>query len=465
MRKQIQLDNPKHKEFLAQYFGQVETTIIDPSKKFRAAIKKVLLDLGQPPKNIHFVDNLKDAKTCINLNQADYLFTTYKIPSGDEENPEEVICDQLISPHREHYPDIKRSAFYIVTPDKFIHYTSSLYLSHHLDDYFDTPLSSATLQSAILSSLSRKLLSTKYESQIDLGRKLFNLGQFSSSIDIFKNALPLIPNPSEAHAWIGKAYDGLEQEAKAVEHYQKALYFQKDNYTSLVRILDYHIEKQNWEEATDYLERIQVNYPFAPDLVAKMMVVLLRTQKYEQIYELAMNFSRLEAKDLKIQQHVAAGLVMSGRHFSKRSQVNPIERETAKKILLKAAELSQAKVEVIKNVCLGLLEADFFDEGYNLLGEYMEKASSREQENRLKAMELEFLFKARRFTHAMKMGLDLMKKAGQSFDIYDYSLRSAIELKRGISTIEDIAEMACKAFPDKSSYFLHQVESYKAKKD
>lgn len=448
MKKLINLENPKHREVVQNFLNSHHILIIDPSKKMRSTVKRILAELGLMGKGIHFTNTFEEGEPFLEKGEADFVFSSYR----DEEN----TCEELIKKHIYHYPDRRKSGFFLFCHEDYISYANALYLDYELDAYFSTPFSAGTLRDGILTSFSNKLLPTKYESQIYLGLDLYNQNHSDFALDVFDKACALSKAPGEAYAYMGKCYQQLKKSDKAQECYEKSVYYQLDNYLALNKLMEISTAKQDWKKAYEYQLALMENHPFNPRLLPRMMVIALRNECYEDIYELAMSFSRLPIKDEQVQKHVSAGLVMSGRHFIK-SKTDP---ETGKKILLKASDLSNGRIEIIRNVCFGLLEGNFFEEAYNLLGEYME---FHDNSHEIQILELEFLSRTSKDSKTLLLGMDLIKKGIVSQSVYDITVRTAIKLGRSITIIEDLVTEACETYPEKASHFLHLLESYRVK--
>lgn len=445
MRKLINLNNKRHAKEVADFLNRAQSLIYDPGQNIKSMIKHTLVGLGQKPLLIKYTERPEQIQEHIESGEFNTLFLSYH-------QKEKEALSKILSLFRLHNFNPRKTLVFLFGSGEEVYLMNSLLLNEKVDDYFVGDISMGELKNSILRGLSHKLLPTPYEALIFLGKSFVNQQKHEKAYDVFLQATHMCQDPAEAYAGLGEIHLKNKQADEAISAFNKGLYFQLDQYKCLKSLFLYYYQAKEWEEASHYLHILRENTPLEPDLIPQIVETLFCTRKYQDIYQLYLEFSRIKSSQDDAKKHISAGLAMSGSYFVRQ----PDFKEVGKKILLKAAFLSEGKYEIIKKIALSLCDARLFEDAYNVIDLLKVKDTNAT------ILELEILFRSQNFARSLKKAMAQMsKKDFKSFEICHIAIKSAIALEKNLELVNELIETSSRIFPDKAAFFLELLEKYK----
>lgn len=85
------------------------------------------------------------------------------------------------------------------------------------------------------------------QSAFKRGRSLYDIDQFEDTVKAFLEAVRLVPENSDYHAWLSRTYNRLENYAQALESANRSIQLESNN------SLAYHQRGYVYEQQENYL--------------------------------------------------------------------------------------------------------------------------------------------------------------------------------------------------------------------
>lgn len=439
--------SPAAQAKISDFFKGKRFLVIDPYKSCRILLKKLLANFGVPFHAISVATNLQEGLDMMGSLNPHYVFCYYR-----DENSE---IKPIVEKHFELQPDRTQAAFFQLVAQTDAYFGAAMKRDFPIEASIFEPLTGEKINIPVMQDLKNKFAPTPNLKALQRVKELYYLGKnkacFEEATDFAHN---LTGDLSDILFYSGMALIKLNQPDDAISRFETALEYRLHHYGSLKELFLHYLRKGDWEKAHLYQTGLLENHPLNPSLIPQHILVSIRMKKFAQIYDIAVLFAELPVRDKDTQKHIAAGLVMAGRFFMKVK-----DPELGKKILYKAADLSNGRIEIIKNVAMGLLEGKFFDDGYALIDKFAHDADNSID---FQVLELEYLERAGRSTQAMTMGIELLKKGMKTFNVYQAVIRASIKMKRGVDVVNDLVNAAASSHPDKASELFRLLEDYKS---
>ncbi|WKK66159.1 tetratricopeptide repeat protein [Lutimonas zeaxanthinifaciens] len=132
-----------------------------------------------------------------------------------------------------------------------------------------------------------------------------NLEKSVESFQKYLDRFPAGSNALTAHFYQADALSRLNQDEKAIPHYQFILEKEKTPYTekSLVKVVEFYLQKENWEEALKWLNRLEKEAENEPNIIfaqSNLMKGNYALKNFELAVEYAEKISARPKTDSKI---------------------------------------------------------------------------------------------------------------------------------------------------------------------
>ncbi|MCO4793628.1 MAG: hypothetical protein KC493_07955 [Bacteriovoracaceae bacterium] len=434
------------KEKIQKYFVGKQFLVIDPYKSCRILLKKLLAGFGVPLGGISVAVTLKEGLEMMDSLNPSYVFCYYR--------DDESVITPIIQKHFELQPDRTLAAFFQFVSQTDAYFGAATKRDFPIEVSIFEPLTGDKINIPFMQDLKKKFAPTPEFKSLQNIKCLYYMGKNKECFEEATNAANNFTGDlSEFLYYSGKALIKLNRNDEAITRFETSLDYQLHHYGSLKELFLHYLKKGEWEKSYQFQTGLLENHPLNPSLIPQHILVSIRMKKFAQIYDIAVLFAELPKRDKDTQKHIAAGLVMAGRFFMKVK-----DPELGRKILFKAADLSHGRLEIIKNVAMGLLEGKFFDDGYELIDKFSEEA---ENSMDYQVLELEYLERAGRHSKAMAVGINLLKKGMKTFNVYLAVIKSSVKMKRNIDVISELVDAAAKTHPDRSTEVFRILEDYK----
>lgn len=410
-------------------------------------MKKLLAGFGVPLPAISVATSLQEGLEMMDSLNPQYVFCYYR----DETNE----IKQIVEKHFELRPDRTQAGFFQFVNNSDAYFGAALKRDFPIEGSIYEPLTGEKINIPFMQDLKNKFAPNENHKALQKVKELYYSGKNKQCFEEATNmAHDLKGDISDILFYSGLALIKLNQPEEANARFETALEYRLHHYGALKELFFHYLKKGDWEKAYEYQTGLLENHPLNPALIPQHILVSIRMKKFAQIYDIAVLFAELPVRDKDTQKHIAAGLVMAGRFFMKVK-----DPELGKKILHKAADLSHGRIEIIKNVAMGMLEGKFFDEGYDLIDKFAQDAENSVD---YQVLELEYMERAGRYTNAMTLGIGLLKKGMKTFNVYQAVIRASINMKRGLDVVSDLVNAAASAHPERASDLFRMLEDYKS---
>lgn len=439
--------SPNVQAKVSNYLKGKRFLLIDPNKSCRVLMRKLLIGFGVPIPAISVATSLEEGLEMVSDLGPHYVFCYYR----DEEN--EIL--PIIKKHFEKHPDRAEAAFFQFVSQKDAYFAAAIKREYPIEASVYEPLTGEKINIPFMKDLKSKLAPSKDFKAL---QKIKNLYYSGKNKDCFEAVESMISNHrgdiSDIIYYSGLALIKLNQPDQAINRFEMALEYRLHHYGALKQLFLHYLKKGDWLKAYEYQVGLLENHPLNPALIPQHVLVFIRMKKFAQIYDIAVLFAELPVRDQDTQKHIAAGLVMAGRFFMKVK-----DPELGKKILFKAADLSNGRIEIIKNVAMGLLEGKFFDDGYAIIDKFAQDADNSLD---YQVLELEYMERAARYTKVLTLGIGLLQKGMKTFNVYQAVIRTSIKMKRNVNIVHDLVNSAASSHPEKAADLFRMLEDYKS---
>jgi tetratricopeptide (TPR) repeat protein len=438
--------NTTSKLVLKKAFKNKKILICDPYHLVNSFIKKTLNFYGADFPHIYTSETFEESLNLLESIEPDYIFSFHR----DKENQ---TCDELYFKHLEMKTDRTKSFFFLLVREDNALYAASFKRSVNINGICFHPFTIARVEKSILSMLKKNQVDNKYLNCMNRGHTLLNSLFYEDAKKYFTIAIEFASfDPADAIYYQGICFEEMNKITEAVNCWQKALDYCLHHAKSLKKLFLYHHRNKDYQKAYHIQVSLIANHPLDPMLISHYILIAVRMKKYGEIYDLALHFQKLNYKIKETERSIAAGLIMSGRHFMANK-----EQELGKKILLKAAELAEGNIEMFQNISRGLLDGGFFVEAYELIG-----LKSEENPNNIdfKVLEVDLLFKANELPQTLQQGLKLIKEEVIDHSLYLNVILASIRIGRNKSAILELIDTACSMYPEHLESYIRIRDHY-----
>lgn len=439
--------SPTAQAKISEYLKGKRFLLIDPFKSCRILMKKLLANFGVPLPAISVATNLAEGLEMLDSLNPHYVFCYYR----DEES--EIL--PIVQKHFEKHPDRTQAAFFQFISQTDAYFGAAIKREYPIEASIYEPLTGDKINIPFMQDIKSKLAPSENLKALQKIKELYYSGKNKACFEQATSmAHDLKGDISDIIYYSGLALIKLNQSDQAIYRFETALEYRLHHYGALKQLFLGYLKKGDWEKAYEYQTGLLENHPLNPALIPQHILVSIRMKKFAQIYDIAVLFAELPVRDQDTQKHIAAGLVMAGRFFMKVK-----DPELGKKILFKAGDLSNGRIEIIKNVAMGLLEGKFFDDGYAIIDKFAQDADNSLD---YQVLELEYMERAGRYTQAMTLGIGLIKKGMKTFNVYQAVIRASIKMKRGVDVVNDFVNAGASAHPERAAELFRMLEDYKS---
>lgn len=420
--------------------------ICDPFHESNALVKKIVNKHGADFPNIHSTQSFLHAMEVLQSVKPDYVFTFHRDKKID-------TCERLYLEHCRLKPNRREAAFFLTIKKENAYYASAFKRQHHINGYCFEPFNVEKLEKAILQMDQVNKLDNPFLESLNKGIEELILENYERALICFSNAQNLASfDPADAYFYQGVCYQRLGQNDKALERWNLALDYCSHHGKALRELFLFHYRNKDFPEAYKAQKSLLDNHPFDPMLVPHFILVSVRMSKYGEIYDLALLFQKLSYQIKETERSIAAGLVMSGRHF-----IANTDKELGRKILLKAAEMAQPNFEIFRNISTGLYDGGFFVDAYELIGK---KTEENPNNNDFKILEVDLLFKANEFPKCLTVGMQLLEQDINHSDLFHSVIMASIKIGRNKAVINELVKKAITFYPEEKDKYARVLAHY-----
>lgn len=437
------ISDAEKKTFL-DFVKDTKVLIVDPLGPSRNRMAKVFSGYNVPGHNIIAEKNIGEAMKIVEKNRPDIVICEYT----DGKN----FGFDLFREFREKLPELKESVFILVTAN-----TSQSAVAQAAEEDVDAfilkPFSVNAFEEGVQKAVINKKFPSDYIKTIDEGKEILFSGEPEKALEIFEKAIPLHPEPTLAHFYIGQAKLFIKERDEALKNYNKGLEFNKIHYKCLIGLFDILMEMQRYEEAYDIVKKVANYFPSNPGRLATVIRLAVVTRHFMDMEHYYKIFTDLEYKNDELHQFICAGLYVTGKYY-----FNDGNQKSGVELYEKLTKISQGKGKFLRAMVEVLSENQLFDDAQKILKRF--SANQYESEDYLVS---EFL--AKEITgdspHAISYGLKILNKDIKNIFVYKHLVNLFYYEGNGEKSA-NLAREAMDIWPHQKEIFQFYVENQKA---
>ena len=243
-------------------------------------------------------------------------------------SPEIVICDynlgrnyglELISHHREAYPNPEDRLFILVTGNAAESVVAEA-AEEDVDAYVLKPFTNSSIRYYLVRAGLAKTNPSAYWAELLKGRQLLNTDQLDEALKVFSGALELNAAPALACYYLGQSYDKKGDPELTEYSYKNGLFFNEIHYKCSVSLFDHYVAQNRTADAYGVMKKMSQTFPISPQRLSKALELAVRTQNFDDILHYYTVFSNLDERRDDLRKCVCAALVVGAMFQLRRGQ-------------------------------------------------------------------------------------------------------------------------------------------------
>jgi tetratricopeptide (TPR) repeat protein len=432
----IETIDRKKMKAIKKLYSKVSCLVMTASPSDKNTFRKMLQEFDFNQKAIHCFDGFQDGVNFIEENQ-----------------PNVIICDNsldthsgfdLLHKHLEFQPARHNTVFVIILSENSPAVITRA-ACEEVDGVVIKPFTYKSLQNIFLNASSRLFDKNEYTQYIEDGKAEILKGSPELAIEPLTKAQELNKRPIQAHVYKGLALEKIGENDKALEEYTKGLKLDPQSYRCLNALLQLNIKCNYAEEAYKNALQLLEEHPLDPSQIPLFIRLSIQNKKYDDITKYSKIFANLEEQDRTISTHIAAGLVVLGKHLFEHDKP-----DVAFETFQKALTYARGKLSVVKEIFSSLLHMGRVKEAKSILVNNREELEGTDTQ---KLMEFEMMSKFGNPTKIIQMGQELIDFGIKDPMLYRIYMKNCIELNRDQWFIEDILNKSIEFFPEREEEF------------
>jgi tetratricopeptide (TPR) repeat protein len=416
--------------------------VADPSAS-RKNIRTLLNQLGIKSGQVYAVDSVDETKDIIKTKKPEVIFIDKSFLDGSG-------CD-IISLHKEAVSESIRIVYLISSNN------SNVFTNNSIEDGVDSvilkPFTMESLKNTVIETFQKKLNPTPYQKTIQEAQMLQNLGKKDEALGLFRKAKAIDYRSSLANSYEGAILMelGLLKESRIA--FNEGLTKNPNSYHCLMGLFDLLVfEKDNFA-AYDIGRKIAEAHSIPLKKLPELIRLSVLTKKYEDILDFYKYSDAINETMPSSAAYLSAALVVCGLHFFQKK-----EKEKAIASFKKAITSKSSPI-IIKRVLVSLIS-----EGMQSEMKWFWDRSSLEVKNSIEVQlaDLNYLLQQSKKAQALSLADQMIKNNLKDPAVFYIAIELSIEMKRSLSTIQDLICMAKISFPDLSFEFSSYLQKIAA---
>ncbi len=416
------------------YLEGKKILIIDPTRKLRTLLKKMLVDSGVNMNQMTFSEEFSESKKMIEAGDADIVFSSMVIQTKSAE--------ALVNAHIGIKPN-RSDAMYFLIVDQNETLAEKLMRTLKVDALFSPPLNGA----AIIDTFSKALGSRVVQSSESMQYFTALESYFSENYSEAEEFLREIPNCTNANAYalLGECLARRKENQESKDAYTKALELDGQNYLALKGLSDLFHEEKLLKEAYEIKRKFVSTYKIDQDTYPDLIRLSLSVGALDDVIEYGDKYFEFDERTPEIQRSVAAGLAAVGKVVIRK------DPKRGRDVLKKAALLGIGQISIIESTLSSLVE----NKHYSLAEEILNEALILEPEHPgLQVVKLQlFALSPETPELVLVKGRELISKGIRSPEIYRVMIQTSVTLGKKGAFLEDLLFEAKRDFPELGAEF------------
>lgn len=416
------------------YLEGKKILIIDPTRKLRTLLKKMLVDSGVSMNQMTLSEEFSESKKMIEAGEADLVFSSMIIQTKSAE--------QLVNAHVSIKPNRAEAMFFLIV-DQNETLAEKMLRTLKVDALFSPPLNGAAIIETFTKALNSRLNLSSESFQFFTALESY----FGENYEEAETFLREIPNCTNANAFalLGDCHARRKDIDAAKDAFTKALTVDAQNYLALKGLSDLLQEEKQLKEAYEVKRKFVSSYKIDQDYYPDLIRLSLSVGALDDVIEYGDKYFEFEERTPEIQRSVAAGLAAVGKVVIRK------DPKRGRDVLKKAALLGTGQIAIIESTLSSLVE----NEHYSLAEEILNEALILEPDHPgLQVVKLQLFARAPDSPELVLVkGRELIAKGIKSPEIYRVMVRTSVSLGKKGAFLEDLLFEAKRDFPELGTEF------------
>lgn len=413
------------------YLSSKSCLIADTNAVSRSSIMKFLHSMGMPSDKIYSVDNYIDAEGTLLKSRPDIIFAEYVIHKNSGLD--------LVPHHFNEKPNRLDASFFVISSSNSMAIAAQI-AELDVDGLITKPYTVNGLKVCFLNGISHKVKPTEYFQNLEKARKLSADKKHEEALELLKSTKTLTEEPSSACYAEGLIFKDIEKMLEAKNSFQEGLGLNPEHYKCLNTLFNIYLEEKNYDQAYTLGSTLYKKFPISPTRIPEMTRLMIASNNFNDIMELAAIFSKEESIDPLMITYIAAALAIAAKHFALLNN-----REETVKIVKQGSALAQGNVKILRNMANSCLRVNATSDAEKLLKLVSETDQSSEH---YLLMDFEINNALLPVTEMIKRGRDLIQKGIIDQTLYEATLKRFVEGKLKQDAIDDLYLKAITHFPN-----------------
>lgn len=411
------------------FFEKKKILIIDPSRKLRTLLKKMLVDSGVSMNQMTFSEEFSESKKTIEAGEADLVFSSMIIQTRSAE--------ELVNAHVSVKPNRAEAMFFLIV-DQNETLAEKLQRTLKVDALFSPPLNGGAVIDTFTKTISSRIALSTGDIQYYTALESYFGENYAEAEEFLKE----IPNCTSANAYalLGDCLARRREGDEARAAFTKALKLDSQNYLALKGLSDLYQEEKQLKEAYAMKRKFVSCYRIDQDTYPELIRLSLSVGALDDVVEYGEKYFEFEERAPEVQRSVAAGLAAVGKVLIRK------DPNRGRDILKKAALLGIGQMAIIESTLSSLVENQHF----SLAEEILNDALTKEPDHPgLQVVKLQlFAHSADTPEQVLVKGRELIAKGIKSPELYRVMIKTSVELGKKGAFLEDLLFEAKKNFPE-----------------
>ncbi len=416
------------------FFSNKKILIIDPSRKLRTLLKKMLIDSGVTLNQMSFSEEFSESLKSIEAGEVDLVFSSMVIQTKSAE--------ELVNAHVSTKPN-RAEAMYFLIVDQNESLAERLLRTLKVDALFVPPLNGAIVIETFSKAISSRLKLSTGDIQYYCALESYFSENYAEAEELLKE----IPNCSSANAYalLGECFARRKEIEESKKAFTKALEIDAQNYLALKDLANLYQEEKRLKEAYEMKRKFVSCYKIDQDTYPDLIRLSLSVGALDDVIEYGEKYFEFEERAPEVQRSVAAGLAAVGK------VVIRTDPNRGRDVLKKAALLGIGQTAIIESTLSSLVE----NQHYNLAEEILNDALSKDPDHPgLQVVKLQiFASSSTAPEQVLVKARELISKGIKSPDIYRVMIKTSVQLGKKGAFLEDLLFEAKRDFPELGAEF------------
>ena len=359
---EIEQGHALDREVFHEFLGKGEILVVDPVRVAAERLRNILVNLGADEKKITIGLNFDDAVKIMSDKKPDVVISEYVLGDGS--------AFDLFLKYREIRDDQINCLSIMVTSN-----TSQVHVARAAEEDVDAfiikPYDTELIKEVLVEGTKTKINPSKYIKFVRQGMDMLLQGKPYEAIEILSEAKKMTDKPTLAHYYLGQADVLIQAMESAEDNYVEGLDHNEIHFKCLNSLFDILMEEKKYQNAYEVVKKLVKYFPANPERLSKILRLAIITENYEDIENYYNIFMDLEFSNEGLTRYISAGLVTLGKYFMGQGR-----RNSALDIFRNAAEVSNGKPIILRNIIEGLVDRRMFVE----VEAFMERFADKDRE-------------------------------------------------------------------------------------